>query len=343
VSATAQRIEHAEGLTGRQKAAVVMMAVGPKTAAEIAKSMTAAEIEELSLEIAKLDSVPKDTVVKVLAEWGQMETAAQQIAQGGVDYARQMLEQAVGPQQAGAILKRIDTELRNSAGFRNLKNADPSQISALLRNEHPQTAALLLAHLDPEQTGAVLRDMPAAFGGNVLLRLAKLDKVLPEVLSVMERCYGNETTVSISKDLSVAGGPKAVASVLNQVAGSLEKELLEVIAERDADLSDEIKNLMFVFEDLLRLDDRSMQRVLRDVQMKELALALKTASDDLKQKIMPLMSTRAADSLREEMEFLGAVRLRDVETAQTNVVKLVRALEASGEIVVGGGDDDMVA
>jgi flagellar motor switch protein FliG len=184
--------------------------------------------------------------------------------------------------------------------------------------------------------------MPAAFGGNVLLRLAKLDKVLPEVLSVMERCYGNETTVSISKDLSVAGGPKAVASVLNQVAGSLEKELLEVIAERDADLSDEIKNLMFVFEDLLRLDDRSMQRVLRDVQMKELALALKTASEELKTKILSLMSTRAADTLNEEISFLGPVRLRDVEAAQTSIVRMVRELETAGEIVIGGGDDDLV-
>jgi flagellar motor switch protein FliG len=212
----------------------------------------------------------------------------------------------------------------------------------LLRNEHPQTAALLLAHLDAEQTGAILRNLPPEFGGNALLRLARLDKVLPEVLQVMERCYGSESTVSISKDMSVAGGPKAVASVLNQVAGTLEKELLEVIAERDIELSDEIKNLMFVFDDLRRLDDRSLQRVLRDVQMKELALALKTASEELKTKLLSLMSNRAADTLNEEISFLGPVRLRDVEAAQSSIVRMVRDLEAAGEVVLGGSGDDVV-
>lgn len=342
MAVAAKKLEPVDTLTGSQKAAVVLMAMGPRAAAEVTKSMTQAEVEELTLEIARLESVPKDIVERVLAEWGRMENVAQQIAQGGVTYARAMLEESVGSQQAGAILKRIDEQLRESTGFRNLRNADPSQISALLRNEHPQTAALLIAHLGAEQTGAILRDLPPAFGGNVLLRLAKLDKVLPEVLSVMERCYGSESTVSLSKDLSVAGGPKAVASVLNQVAGSLEKELLEVIAERDADLSDEIKNLMFVFEDIIRLDDRSLQRVLRDVQMKELALALKTASEDLKARIISLMSSRAADTLSEEISFLGPVRLRDVEAAQSAIVRMVRELESAGEIVIGGGDDDLV-
>jgi flagellar motor switch protein FliG len=341
VSVATQRAE-GETLSGRQKVAIVFMAMGPRAAADIAKSMTAAEVEEISLEIAKLEAVPKETVTRVLTEWGRMETAALDIAQGGVECARELLEQSVGAQQAASIVKRIEAQLRESAGFRNLRNADPAQISALLRNEHPQTAALLLAHLDAEQTGAILRNLPPEFGGNALLRLARLDKVLPEVLQVMERCYGSESTVSISKDMSVAGGPKAVASVLNQVAGTLEKELLEVIAERDIELSDEIKNLMFVFDDLRRLDDRSLQRVLRDVQMKELALALKTASEELKTKLLSLMSNRAADTLNEEISFLGPVRLRDVEAAQSSIVRMVRDLEAAGEVVLGGSGDDVV-
>jgi flagellar motor switch protein FliG len=335
-------MEAADDLTGRQKAAVVMMAVGPKLAADIAKSLSPSEVEELSLEIARLDSVPKDIVVRVLAEWGQMEMAGQQIAEGGVEYARRLLEQSVGTQQANTILKRIDSELRESAGFRNLRTADPSQISALLRNEHPQTAALLIAHLHPEQTGAILRDLPAAFSGNVLLRLAKLDKVLPEVLSVLERCYGSESTVSISKDLSVAGGPKAVASILNAVAGSLEKELLEVIAERDADLSDEIKDLMFVFEDIAKLDDKGIQRLLRDVETRVLAMALKVASDELKDRILGGLSSRAREALMEEIEFLGPVRVSDVETAQSTIVRTARALEEAGEIIIGGTDEMVV-
>jgi flagellar motor switch protein FliG len=332
----------AEDLSGKQKAAVVLMAMGPQAAAEITKIFTAAEIEEISYEIARMERVSSEVVNDVLAEWGQMEQAAVSIAEGGVDYARQVLESAVGAQKAATILKRIETQLRESAGFRNLRNADPSQMAALLRNEHPQTVALLLAHLEPEQTASMLKDFPPELGGDVLLRLARLDKVLPEVLQVLEKCYGSESTVTISKDLSVAGGPQAVANVLNQMTASLEKELIDIIATHDAPLSDDIKNLMFTFEDIVRLDDRSMQRVLRDVQMKELALALKAASEPLKTRIIGLMSSRAADTLREEMSFLGPVRLRDVESAQAAVVRNIRALEAAGEIVIGGGDDDMV-
>jgi flagellar motor switch protein FliG len=342
VKALAARHGSADPMTGRQKAAIVLMAMGPTAAAEITKGFSADEIEEITYEIARLDRVPSEIVNAVLSEWGQMETAVHSIAEGGVDYARQVLETAVGGQKAGSILKRIEAQLRESAAFRNLRNADPVQMSALLRSEHPQTIALLLAHLDPEQTAELLKNLPTQLGGDVLLRMARLDKVLPEVLQVLEKCYGSESTVTITNEMATAGGPQAVATVLNQMTASFEKELMEVIATADAALSDEIKNLMFVFEDIIKLDDRSMQRVLRDIQMKELALALKAASDPLKQRIIGLMSQRAADTLREEIGFLGPVRLRDVEAAQTAVVRMIRALEAAGEIVVGGSDDDMV-
>jgi flagellar motor switch protein FliG len=331
-----------EELNGRQKAAIVLMAMGPQVAAEITKNLAQAELEEISFEIARLDRVPSEIVTTVLSEWGQMETAAHSIAEGGVDYARKVLEQALGPQKAAAIVKRIEAQLRENAGFQNLRNADPAQVGGLLRGEHPQTIALLLAHLEPDQTAAILRETPTELGGEVLLRLARLEKVLPEVLLVLERCYGSESKVSISKDMTVAGGPEAVAAVLNRMTGTVEKELLSGIATRDPELCDAIKNLMFVFEDLVRLDDRALQRLLRDVQMKELALSLKAASDTLKERVIPLMSKRAADSLREEMEMLGPVRLRDVEAAQAEIVKLVRALEESGEIVIATSGDDLV-
>jgi flagellar motor switch protein FliG len=331
-----------ESLTGRQKAAIVLMAMGPEAAAEITKSLNAEEMEEISFEIARMDRVPPEIVTATLSEWGQMETAALSIAEGGVDYARRVLEQSLGTQKAAGILKRIETQLKESSGFRNLRQADPAQVTGLLRNEHPQTIALLLAHLEPDQTASILKELPPETGSEVLWRLARLGRVLPEVLMVLERTYGTDSTVTISKDMEVAGGPDAVAGVLNRLTASFEKSLMDGIAEKDPDLCEQIKNLMFVFEDIVRLDERSIQRLLRDVQMKELALALKTASEDLKQKILPLMSSRAADSLREEMEFLGAVRLRDVEVAQTNIVKLVRALEATGEVVISGGDDEMV-
>lgn len=331
-----------EDLTGRQKAAIVLMAMGPEMAGEITRGFEPQQLEEISFEIARLDHVPADVVTAVLDEWGTMETAAHSIAQGGVDYARQVLESALGPQKAAAILRRIETQLRDNSDFQNLRNADPVQVGGVLRGEHPQTIALLLAHLDPDTTAAVLREMSPEIGGEVLLRLARLEKVLPEVLNVLERTYGSESSLSISSDMAVAGGPQAVANVLNRLTGTVEKQLLEGIGARDADLCEEIKNLMFVFEDLTRLDDRALTRVLRDVQTRDLALSLKAASDDLKQRLMPLMSKRAADALLEEMDMMGPVRLRDVEAAQGEIVRLVRALEEAGEVVISTGGDDLV-
>jgi flagellar motor switch protein FliG len=338
----ARRGDGLDRLTGRQKSAIVLMAMGQNAAAEVTKNLSALELEEITFEIARMDQVPSELASAVITEWGQLETAVQSFAAGGVDYARQVLETALGPQKAAVILKRIESQLRENAGFHNLRNADASQVTALVRNEHPQTVALLLAHLEPEQTAAVMKELPTKLGGEVLFRLAKMEKVLPEVLGVLERVYGSESTVSISKDLSEAGGLEAVANVLNLMTGSVEKELLEHLAWQDQVLCEQIKNLMFVFEDLSRLDDRAFQRLLRDVQTKELALALKAASDPLKARVLGLLSSRAGDALTEEMEFLGPVRLKDVEAAQSNVVKLVRALEETGEIVISGGEDDMV-
>jgi len=329
-------------LTGTQKAAIVLMAMGREAAAEITQKMSQDELETIGFEIARLEQVPIEVARAVVEEWEQMGKAAVSIAQGGVEYARVVLEEAVGAQKAAAILKRIESQLRDSIGFQNLRNADPRQVSTLLRNEHPQTIALLLAHLDPAQSAAVLRELPPTLGGDVLYRLASIEKVLPEVMQVLERSYGSESKLALSSDMSVAGGPASVAEVLNHITGTLEKELLDTLAQRDQDLCEKIKDLMFVFEDILRLDDRALQRILREIQAKELALALKAASDALRERVLGSLSTRAADALKEEMEFLGPVRLRDVEAAQGNVVKVVRMLEEAGEIVTDAGDDDMV-
>jgi flagellar motor switch protein FliG len=342
VSGLTKHRESIDRLNGKQKAAIVLMSMGPKAAADITKNLSQEELEDISFEIARMDQVSAELAAAVVSEWGQLETAMQSIAEGGVDYARQILEEAIGPSKAAAVLKRIEGQLRDNVGFNNLRNADAQQVTALIRNEHPQTVALLLAHLQPDQTAAVMKELPTKVGGEVLFRLAKMEKVLPEVLQVLERCYGTESTISISKDLSESGGLEAVANVLNLMTGSVEKELLEHLAWQDQELAEQVKNLMFVFEDLSKLDDRGLQRLLRDVQTKELALALKAATEPLKQRLLGMLSTRAADALREEMEFLGPVRLKDVEAAQANVVKLVRALEESGEIVVSGGEDDMV-
>jgi len=331
-----------ENLTGAQKVAVFLMAVGPDKAAELTKGFSPEELEAVTLEIARLDSVPRSVTEAVLAEWRELEKAAESLAAGGVDYARQILERALGPQKAMTVLRRIENQLNDGSGFRTLRQADPDQLSTVLRNEHPQVVALILAHLPPEHTAAVLNRLPAALGADVLFRMARMEKVLPDVLQAIEQALGTESMLSLSTDMSLAGGPAAVAAVLNLVPTSIERDLLEGLSTRDPALADEIKNLMFTFDDLVKLDDRSLQRVLRDVEVKELALALKAASEEVKGKILSTMSQRAVAALKEEMEFLGAVRLRDVEAAQGAIVKIVRALEEAGEIVISAGNEDLV-
>src|SRR5690606_1001434 len=331
-----------ENLTGPQKVAVFLMAVGPEKAAELTKGFSPEELEAVTLEIARLDSVPRSVTEAVLAEWRELEKAAGSLAAGGVEYARQILERALGPQKAMTVLRRIQNQLNDGRGFRTLRQADPDQLSTVLRNGHPQLIALILAHLPPEHTAAVLNRLPATLGADVLFRIARMEKVLPDVLQAIEQALGTEAMLSLSTDMSLAGGPAAVAAVLNLVPATIERDLLEGLSARDPALADEIKDLMFTFDDLAKLDDRSLQRVLRDVEVKELALALKAASEEVKNKILGTMSQRAVAALKEEMEFLGAVRLRDVEAAQGAIVKVVRALEEAGEIVINGGSDDLV-
>jgi flagellar motor switch protein FliG len=333
---------HIEDLSGAQKSAVLLLSMGPEAAATITQSLSPAELENITLEIARLDRVPSEVVDAVIAEWQQMETAVHSVAEGGVDYARRILEQAVGPQKASSILKRIESQLRESAGFNHLRNADPQQLTNLVQNEHPQTIALLLAHLEPAQAAGVLADLPLELAGTVLYRIARMEKVLPEVLQVLEHSFGGDAVVNLARDLTAAGGLESVAAVLNLMSGTAEKELLENIGRQEPELSEAIKNLMFVFEDIQKLDDRAVQRLLRDVQTRDLALAMKGASEGLRQRVFSLLPQRAANALREEIDLLGPVRLRDVEHAQSEVVKMVRALEEAGEISIGGGKDDMV-
>jgi flagellar motor switch protein FliG len=259
-----------------------------------------------------------------------------------VETARQILESALGPVRAASVLKRIESELRETEGFRNLQQADPQQLASVLRNEHPQTIALIMAHIHPPLVADVLKRLDPVLGGDALFRMARMEKVHPEVLQVVDRSLTHDTTLSLSQDMTVAGGPSSVAAVLNLVPSSLEKELLSGIERQDQELCEEVKSLMFVFEDIQHLDDRSLQRLLRDGETKELALALKVASDPLRDRIRSTMSQRAVSALDEEMEFLGPVRLRDVETAQAAVVKQVRALEETGEVTISGGSDDIV-
>jgi len=331
-----------ERLTGRMKTAIVCMAIGPQHAATITAGLSPEDAEIIALEMAQLDRVPPETVDHVVDEWLQLTLGMDSISTGGVEFARDVLERAFGPVRAGVILKRIQGQLADSDRFGRLRRADPQQLGSTLRGEHPQTIALILAHLDPGHVAAILREIDPALGGDVMYRIARMEKVSPDMISLVERAIGNEADLAFSQGMSSVGGPAAVAAILNLVSTSLEKEVLDYVTEKDSQISDQIKNLMFVFEDLMSLDDKSLQRLLREVDVKQLALALKAASSELKQKIMATMSQRAVAGLREEIEFLGPVKMRDVEAAQTDIVSKVRALEETGEIVMSGGSDDVI-
>lgn len=331
-----------ERLTGRQKVAIVCMAIGSEHAAKLTAALQAEEAEVVALEMAQLDRVPPAIVEMVLAEWLELTIGVDSLSAGGVEFARDVLERAFGQVKAAAILKRIQGQLADSDRFGRLRRADPQQLSNTLRGEHPQTIALILAHLDPAQVAAILRELEPTMGGEVMFRIARMEKVAPEMISLVERAIGSEADLAFSQGLSSVGGPAAVAAILNLVSSSLEKEVLDLVTEKDPQLSDQIKNLMFVFEDLSALDDKSLQRLLREVDVKQLSLALKAASPELRTKIMGTMSQRAVAGLKEEMEFLGPVKMRDVEAAQSDIVSKVRALEETGEIVMSSGSDDVL-
>ena len=342
VAPASRAVINGRPLNGREKVAVLCMAVGTEHAAKLTGGLTTDEAELITFEIAQMERVPQEVMEAVLAEWLEGTLGVASLTTGGMEYAKEVLEKAYGRNRAEQILRRITAQLADTAGLYRLRKADPQQLANTLRGEHPQTVALVLAHLDPPHTAAIVRELPTAFCSEVMYRMARMEKVSPEMLQLIERALSSEADLNFAQGMSAAGGPAAVASVLNLVSGTLEKELLEGVSERDAMLCEQIKNLMFVFEDLVALDDKSLQRLLREVEAKQLALALKAASDELKAKITGAMSQRAVAALREEMEFIGPVKMRDVEAAQSSIVTQVRKLEETGEIVLSAGSDDVL-
>jgi flagellar motor switch protein FliG len=332
-------------LTGPQKVAVLYMALGAERTAAISDKLTPEEVEAIGFEIARTGMVRGEVVESVLGEWMETMRAAESLAEGGVDVAREILEKHFGPQRAMQVLRRIHGQITEVVGLERLRKADPQQLGNTLRNEYPQTIALVLAHLDHTQTASILKEIAPPVGREIVYRMACMEKVAPEMLQLIESELGSEVTLNLTEGMTASGGPAAVAGVLNLLTTSLEKELLEGIAERDAALCEQIKSLMFVFEDIVSLDTRSMQRVLREIDSRELAMALKVASEDLKSAIFGAMTQRALASLKDEMELMGPVKMRDIEAAQARIVSQVRALEEAGEIVaaMGGGDDVIVA
>jgi flagellar motor switch protein FliG len=342
MAATALRSKrNPEPLTGAQKCAVLCITLGGKEAAQILQQLAPDEIEQVTREISAMKTVPREVSEAVIAEFRNVSAAAQSVARGGVRYAQQLLEQALGPARAKVVLEKIQERVVDT-GLKRLKRAAPEVLAGILRGEHPQTVALILAHLEESQAAALVAAMDPQVAAEVLYRVARMEKISPEMLALVEAGLSSKADVSLSQEMTLSGGPASVARLLNLTGQTLEKQLLETITERNGEIAAQIKALMFVFEDLHLLDGKGMQRLLREIDTKELALALKAASPEVKKHITSNMSERAAGALEEEIEILGPVRVKDVEASHTRIIEIVRQLEESGEILLagrGGGND----
>ncbi|MBE3554716.1 MAG: flagellar motor switch protein FliG [Thermicanus sp.] len=330
-------------LTGRQKAAILLISLGPEVSAQIFRHLREDEIEQLTLEIANARKVDYNEKEKVLNEFHQICVAQEYISQGGIQYAKEILEKALGNQKALEIINRLTATLQVRP-FDFMKKLDPQQILNFLQNEHPQTIALVLAYLDPSQAALILSALPHEHQADVAKRIATMGGASPEVIYQIEQILEQKLATTSLQDLTQAGGVESIVQILNGVDRATEKTILESLEIQDPDLAEEIKKRMFVFEDIIHLDDRSIQRVIREVQNEDLMLALKVASEDVKDAIFRNMSKRMSDTFKEEMEYMGPVRLREVEEAQSRIVAVIRRLEDLGEIIIarGGGDEIVV-
>ncbi|MCK5127148.1 MAG: flagellar motor switch protein FliG [candidate division Zixibacteria bacterium] len=330
-------------LSSTQKAAIALVAFGTEVSSLVLKTLGESELEKITVEIANLREVPPDVEDQVVKECHDIFMARKYVSQGGIDFAKDILQKAVGSKKAVDILNRLESSLKTS-GFNLLKNIDPQQLVNFIRNEHPQTISLILTQLVPQQAAAVLSELPPEMQSEVALRVAMMEKISPEVLKEVEITLQSHFANSAGRDLSVSGGSKSIAEILNLIETTSEKNILQAIEAEDADLASEIKNMMFVFDDLVLLDDRGVQRLLKEVETKDLAISLKASSEEVKNKIFANVSERVAVLIKEEMEFMGPMRLTDVEAAQQRIVENIRRLEEEGQIVIAGrgGKDDII-
>lgn len=337
-------ITKAEGLNGLRKAAILLIALESDASAKIMANLSTEEIETLSMEIAKLDHEIKpeirDAVVK---EYYQTYMASKYIEQGGMEFARMLLEKSLSPEAAARILADLEQSIQQTP-FHFLKQADTESLLTFIMDEHPQTISLIMAHLSPKQASEILAGLTPKKQLEVVKRIARMEQTTPEAIREVEKGLEARLSSIVNQDLERAGGVQNIAEILNLVDRTTEKGILENLEEEDPDMVEQIRRLMFVFEDLISVNDKGIQATLKEVENDELALALKTASEELQGKIFKNMSERAASMIRENMEFMGPTRLSDVEAAQQRIVDIVRRLEESGEVIIAGrgGEDEVV-
>ncbi len=332
-----------KNLTGRQKAAIFLVALGSDVSAEVMKHLREDEVETLTFEIARLDTIDADFKDQVLEEFQELMQAQNFITTGGIDFARDLLEKSLGSQKAIDIINRLTSSLQVRP-FDFIRRTDPTHLLNFVQQEYPQTIALILAYLEPQKAATILQNLPQEIQPEVSRRLASMDRTSPEVLREVERVLEKKLSTLSSEDYTAAGGVDSIVEILNLVDRSSEKAIIETLEEEDPELAEDIKKRMFVFEDIVMLDDRAIQKVLREVDTQDLAKALKSVDTEVQDKIFRNMSKRAASMLKEEMEYMGPVRLKDVEECQQKIVSVIRRLEDSGEIVIArSGDDEMVS
>jgi len=330
-------------LTGSQKAAILIVGLGTDISAKVLKELNEGEIEKITIDVSNLKDIAPKLEDEVIKEVSQLMTAQQYINQGGVEYAKNLLESAVGRSKAMEILKRLEGSLKTS-GFAKIMNIDPKQLVNFIQNEHPQTISLILTQLAHSTAAQILSDLDPELQSEVAFRMATMEKISPQVIAELEGVLEGQFEEVGTRNLSISGGTKTVAEILNLIETSTEKAILESIEAENPELAAEIKNLMFVFEDMVLLDDRSIQRVLKDVETKDLAIALKAASDEVKEKVYKNVSERVGAMIQEEIEFMGPMRLSDVESAQQRIVETIRRLQDEGQIIIAGrgGKEELV-
>ncbi|MDZ4722896.1 MAG: flagellar motor switch protein FliG [candidate division Zixibacteria bacterium] len=322
-------------MTPTQKAAVALVSLGPEVSALVLKGLTDTDLENITLEIANLRSVPPEVEEQVMNECHTIFMARQYVSEGGIDFATELLKKAVGVQRATEIMNRLESAF-STRGFSLLKDIDPKQLGGFLQSEHPQTISLILTQLKPQKAASVLSELAPEMQAEVALRIATMEKISPEILKEIEVTLEGQFGQSAGRELSVSGGAKAIAEILNLIDSTAEKNILQSLEAEDAELAAEVKNMMFVFDDLILLDDRSIQRLLKEVETKDLSIALKATSEEVKTKLFANVSERVSVMIKEEMEFMGPTRLSDVEAAQGRIVEAVRRLEEEGQVIISG-------
>lgn len=334
--------ERLKDISGIQKAAMLMVALNIEAASAVFKYLDPVDIESLSAEITKVRNIPSKTVDIVIDEFYSMVTAREYVLEGGIDFAQNLLEKTFGIPKAHEIIDKV-RRLTTLKGFDVLKRAEPAQLINFLNKEHPQTMALILSQLSPEQTANALKELPEDLRIDVAHRIATLGKIAPQTLKQIEHVVDDIAGLSMSQSVGKLGGPKCLAGILNRLNVTITKDILVKLEEKDPDTSYQVKRLMFIFDEIINISDKDIQKILREVDRKDLALSLKIADERLKEKIFKNMSERAADLLKEELQYMGMVKLKEVEDAQARIIDIIKALEEAGQISLNlrGGPEEV--